>query len=82
MNLFRSVFSARLIFVPGIINMVSGALALPTCRCVPALHFTGKLMQNKLYSNTYKYNCTIWWVFWISAIVYAVFAIALYSVPF
>ena len=82
MDIFQSVFSARLIFVLGIINLISGVLVLFTCRCIPALSFTGKIMQNKFYSRIYKYHCIIWWVFWISVIVHAVFAIALYGAPF
>lgn len=82
MDIFQSVFSARLIFVLGFINLVSGVLVLLTCRCIPALRFTGKLMQNRFYSRIYKYHCVIWWVFWISVIVHAIFAIALYGAPF
>jgi hypothetical protein len=82
MDFFQSVLAARLIFVLGIINLISGVLVLITCRCIPAFRITGKLMQNRFYSRIYKYHCPIWWVFWVSVIVHSVFAVALYGSPF
>jgi hypothetical protein len=82
MDIFHSVFSARLVFVLGIINLVSGIFVLLTCRCIPALRVTGKIMQNRFFSWIYKYHCFTWWVFWVSVIVHAVFALALYGNPF
>ncbi len=82
MDIFQSEFSAKLIYVLGFINLVSGFLVLLTCRCIPALGFTGKIMQNKFYSRIYKYHCLIWWIFWISVVVHAVFALTLYGNPF
>ena len=83
MNIFQSVFAVRLIFILSIINLLSGVLVLFTCRCIPVLRFTGgKLMQNPFYKAIYKYHCYIWWVFWVSVIVHAIFAIGVYRVPF
>ena len=82
MNIFQTEFAAPLIFALGIVNLVSGILVLLTCRCIPALRITGKLMQNRFYSRVYKYHCIIWWVFWVSVIVHAIYAIGYFGVPF
>lgn len=82
MDIFESLFSARLIFILGIINLVSGVLVVFTCRCIPGLRIASTLMQNVTYKQFYKYHCYIWWIFWISVIVHAIFAIGFMGVPF
>ena len=82
MDIFQSIISARLIFILGIINLVSILLILSTCRCIPGLKIAGKLMQYPAYKRFFKYHCYIWWVFWPSVIVHAIFAIAFLGIPF
>lgn len=82
MGIFEWAYSSHLIFALGIVNLVSGVLVLFTCRCIPAMKITGKLMQHKFYSRIYKYHCWIWWIFWVSVIIHAVFAVGLYGSPF
>jgi hypothetical protein len=82
-NIFHSAFAVKLVFVLGIVNLVSVILILFTCRCLPGLKiFSGKLMQNPFYKQIFKYHCYLWWIFGISVIVHAVFAIGSYGVPF
>lgn len=77
MNFFFTETAARVIFVLGIINLVSGVLVLFTCRCIPGLKiFQGKLMQNPAYKWLFKLHCYIWWLFWTSVIIHAIFAIS------
>jgi len=82
MDIFTSIIAARLIFTFGIISLVVGVLVLLTCRCIPGLKITGKLMKYPAYQRFYKYHCAIWLVFWVAVIVHTVFAIAFLSVPF
>ena len=82
MDIFQSMVAARVIFVFGIINLVSGVLVLLTCRCIPGAKITSGLMGYAIYKSFYKYHCYIWWIFWVSVIVHAVFALALLGVPF
>ena len=81
MNIFQTITAVRVIFILGIINLVAGALILLTCRCIPGLKVTGKLMKYPAYQRFHKYHCYIWWAFWVSVIAHAVFAIAFLGVP-
>ena len=82
MNFLQTEFVPKLVFVLGIINLLSGLLVLFTCRCIPVLRISGNITKNYIYRKIYRYHCYIWWVFWISVVVHAVFAIAFYSIPF
>jgi hypothetical protein len=82
MNIFHSIFAARLILILGILNFVTGFLLLFTCRIVPMFRLTQKLMQLNFYKKFYHYHVYIWWVFWVSVIVHAVFAINFMGWPF
>jgi cytochrome b561 len=82
MNIFHTVFAARLILILGILNLVTGSLLLFTCRIVPALRVAKNLMQNSFYKNIYRFHAYLWWIFWISVIVHAVFAISAMGWPF
>jgi hypothetical protein len=82
-NIFQTELTPKIIFILGIINLLSALLVLSTCRCIPGLKiFTGKLMQNAVYKQFYKYHCYIWWIFWTSVVVHVIFAIGLVGVPF
>ena len=82
MSIFQSELAPQLIFVMGIINLVSGLFVLITCRCIPGMKIAGNLMQNVIYRKVFKYHCIVWWVFWISVVVHAVFALGFIGVPF
>ncbi len=82
MNIFQTLIAARLVFVFGIINLVTGALVLLSCRCIPSAKITGNLMKYAIYKRFYSYHCYIWWAFWVSVIVHAIFAITFLGIPF
>ena len=82
MTIFQSILAARIIFVLGIINLVTGILIVLTCRCAAGSKVTGKLMQYAAYKHLFSYHCSIWWIFWASVIIHAVFAIGLMGNPF
>jgi len=82
MDIFQSIIAARLIFIFGIINLVTAVLVLLSCRCIPGSKLTASLMKYKAYQRFYRYHCYVWWVFWVSVVVHAVFATAFLGVPF
>lgn len=81
MNIFFPV-AARVIFILGIVNLVTVLLLLFTCRCLPMWLPTKGLMKHKWYQRVYKNHCYLWWVLIPSVIIHAVLAISLYGVPF
>jgi len=84
MNLFQSIMAIAptVIFVLGIINLVTGVMVLFSCRCIAGAKITGKLMGYPAYQSFYQYHCYIWWVFWTSVIVHAILAILVFGIPF
>ena len=80
--MFHSVVVARIIFVLGITNIVTGVLVFFTCRCLPGWKLTRPLMQHHWYQRVFKWHCTIWWIFWTSVLCHAVLAIGFYGKPF
>ena len=74
--------AAPVIFILGIVNIVMGLLILLSCRCIPGLKLADGLMKYPAYKRFYRYHCYIWWVFWPSVLVHAVFAIMFFGVPF
>jgi hypothetical protein len=61
--------------------LLTGALIFLSCRCIPGLRIVGNLMQYPAYKRFYRYHCYIWWVFWTSVIVHAIFGIVTIGVP-
>ncbi|MBU2608435.1 MAG: hypothetical protein KKF26_03885 [Chloroflexi bacterium] len=82
MDFFQSIPAARIIFILAIVNLLSGALILLSCRCIPGLKISGNLMRNRVYQKFFHLHCYIWWVFWPSVLVHAVLALALIGIPF
>ena len=80
--MFSAVVNSRIIFVLGITNLLSGLFVFFTCRCLPGWKLTRPLMQHAWYQRVFKWHCTIWWIFWVSVIVHAIYAIGLYGAPF
>ncbi len=85
MGIFSDIVVARLIFILGITNLVSGVLVFSTCRCIPGskiTRITGNLMQYRVYQRFFKYHCYIWWLFWSSVVAHAILAVSSVGVPF
>ena len=82
MNIFQSIIASRLIFVLGIINLVTGVLIILTCRCMAGTRLTSKLMKYPAYQRFFRYHCYIWWIFWASVVIHVIFAIGLLGNPF
>ena len=74
MEAFYIVVS-RLIFILGILNLVTGFLIFFSCRCLPGSRIGAALMQRRPYKSFFKWHCHIWKVFWPSVIVHAVLAL-------
>ena len=75
MAVFQTVFVARLIFMLGIVNIISFLLLFGTCRCFPGTKILAHLTQNVRYKRFFRYHCYIWWIFWPSVVIHATLAI-------
>ncbi len=81
-DILAPIVATRLVFILGIVNLITGALVLFSCRCLPTSKIGSKLMQHAAYKRFYKYHCYIWWAFWTSVIVHAVLVIVFLGIPF
>lgn len=80
--MISALTATRIIIVLGIINLTTGLLIFFSCRCIPGLKFAKGLMKHGWYQKFFKLHCYIWWVFWGSVIVHAIFAIVYFGWPF
>jgi hypothetical protein len=80
--MINALAATRVIVALGIINLVTGLLVFFSCRCLPGSKIFGGLMKRPWYQKFFKLHCYIWWVFWASVIVHAIFAIVYFGWPF
>ncbi len=81
MDIFQSLIAGRLIFVLGIINLVTAILVFGSCRCLPGLRIADRLIRYPSYRRFFKLHCYIWWIFWVSVVVHAFFALMFFGWP-
>jgi len=81
-DIIPPVIGVRILFVLGIVNLVTGLLIFFSCRCIPGARIMGKLMKYSAYRRYFRYHCYIWRVFWPSVIVHAIIAIVYVGIPF
>ena len=80
--MISTLTATRVIFSLGMVNLVSGLLIFFSCRCLPGSRLGKRLVKFKWYQRFFKLHCYIWWVFWTSVVVHAVFAIIYIGWPF
>ena len=75
------VIAPRVIFILGMLNLLTGLLVFFSCRCLPGSKIGAVLMQKPLYKSFYKWHCHIWKVFWPSVIVHTILALVFFGWP-
>ncbi len=79
MDIFQTVVVGKLIFILGIINVITAILLFGSCRCVPGSMIMGKLTQYSLYRRFFSYHCYVWRIFWPSVVLHAFLAIMFFG---
>jgi hypothetical protein len=74
--------ATRILFVLGIINLVTGLLIFFSCRCLPGSKIGKGLMKHPWYQKFFKLHCYIWWIFWASVVIHAILAMIYIGWPF
>jgi cytochrome b561 len=82
MSIFRTVQASQIIFVLGIINLLTGLTLVSSCRWFPLARITSKIAKNQTYKSFFKYHSYIWWIFWTSVIIHVIFAVGQLGIPF
>jgi hypothetical protein len=76
-----ALIAVRILFILGIINLVTGLLIFFSCRCLPGSKIGKGLMQRAWYQKFFKLHCFIWWIFWVSVIAHAILALIYFGWP-
>ncbi len=82
MNIIDPILGLRIVFVLGIVNLVSVLAILLTCRCIPMWRLTRGINQYGWYKKVYRFHCYVWWLFIPSVVIHAVLAVLLTGIPF
>ena len=80
--MLSALTAIRILFILGIVNLVTALLILFSCRCLPGSKLGKGLMKYRWFQKFFKLHCYIWWIFWISVVAHAILAIIYYGVPF
>jgi hypothetical protein len=80
--LFSILTAMRVLFILGIINLITGFLIFFSCRCLPGSRIGKGLMKHPWYQKFFNLHCYIWWVFWTSVVVHAILATIYIGWPF
>ena len=62
--MISTIVALRVLFILGIVNVVTGLLIFFSCRCLPGSGIGRRLMKYKWYQSYFKWHCYIWWIFW------------------
>jgi len=79
--MLQSIAVARLIFILGIVNLITGLAIFFSCRCIPGAKIMGKMSKSTAYQRFSRYHCYIWRVFWPAVLIHAILAIAFFGIP-
>jgi hypothetical protein len=80
--MLTTLAATRIIFILGIVNLAGGLAIFFSCRCLPGAKIGKNLMKHRWYQRFFKLHCYIWWIFWSSVVVHAIFAIVYLGIPF
>jgi|TARA_Y100000310_G_scaffold141404_1_gene140868 hypothetical protein len=82
MVLINPNFATQLIFIFGIINVISIILVFFSCRCLVGAKLVKRLWQYDWYKKFYKMHCYYWWLFIISVLLHTILAFYVFGIPF
>jgi len=71
----------QIIFILGLINIISLFLVFFSCRCLMGKKITEFLWRSDWYKKFYKYHGYFWWIFFVSVIFHSVLALVVYGIP-
>lgn len=61
----------QVIFITGIINILSIFAIVMSCRCLTGSRIYSALIRYKWYGNFYKNHCYWWWLFFMSVVIHS-----------
>ena len=71
----------KLVFILGIVNILSILLVFFSCRCLVGVKFVNKLWQYGWSKRFYSMHCYYWWVFITSVFLHTILAFLIFGNP-
>jgi hypothetical protein len=81
MEIFQSAAVAKIIFILGIVNILTAFFIFGSCRCVSGSKINRRITKARWYKHIFNLHCHIWKVFWPSVIIHAFLAIMYFGWP-
>ena len=75
------ILAQQIIFILGLINLISLLLVFFSCRCLMGNRIAKFLMKKNWFRKFYIYHGYYWWIFFISVFFHSILAIVVYGVP-
>jgi len=82
MALINPDLGLKLIFLLGIINILSIVLVFFSCRCLMGKRLGNWLQKYPKYLKFYQKHCYFWWLFVISVFFHTLLAFLIFGSPF
>lgn len=76
------LLAIRLVFVLGLVNLLTLLALLLSCRCMGVLGLYSRMSRWGPYRRLYRYHCYYWVILGVSVIAHLVIAIYALGVPF
>lgn len=79
---FGGALDAQVIFLLGILNVLSMLAVFFSCRCLAGQKFVQAMMQKNWYRKFYSLHCYYWWLFFASVLAHTLLAFNVFGWPF
>lgn len=80
--LIQTDLGAKLIYILGIINVISIILIFISCRCLAGANLVHRMMNYAWYRKFHLWHCHYWWIFFVSVILHTLLVFYLFGNPF
>ena len=79
--MFETIAAARILFLSGLVVLVTSLLIMASCRCVPSKGLLGALRRASWFTRLFSRHCILWMIFAAVLVVHVVFAAGFLGIP-
>ena len=76
-----ALLGIKLIYIFGIINALSIAMAFSTCRCLIGFRFVNEMLKRPWYRWVFDHHCWYWRIFFVSMILHGILVFIIFGDP-
>ncbi len=79
--MFATITSARILFLSGLVVLITSLLLMASCRCIPSKGLLGALRRASWFTRLFSRHCILWMIFVAVLVVHVVFATGFLGIP-